>query len=183
MKFKEYKKQNFSSFDYFKADEMSFKGFIKLSFDQALNDNKFDEFMLDIDNKALNSSPNFTQKHPVCISHLKFQNNTFQFRICCENKVNSLGYRLFIKREDTLDYLTQDINEVDKIALWLKDEILTEHSCISKCGWWITDTWRDMFVINDTSESESFIREILTHPYTSEMIKINEKLHNLSFKF
>ncbi|CAD7289454.1 hypothetical protein LMG8286_01815 [Campylobacter suis] len=58
----------------------------------------------------------------------------------------------------------------------LKDGLLAKFSFISKCGWWITDIWRDLYMINEQSESESFIKEIINADFTASMLEVNELL-------
>ncbi|MGG7049198.1 MULTISPECIES: effector protein [unclassified Campylobacter] len=177
MKFSEFKEQNIANYGFFEAEERSHKEFIRLSFNEFLSAGGNTSWQLNIDEKRLNSYPNFTQKHQICISHAKFQNAFFQFRICCENTTNSLGYRLFTALSpDVLDLVSENIAKSDEIAMILKEGLLAKFSFISKCGWWITDTWRDLYTINKQSESASFIKEIINANFSTSMLEVNELL-------
>lgn len=177
MKFKDFKDKNFANYNFFEADELSYKGFIKLAFERFLAKEPFAAWRLDLDNKSLNSYPNFTQRHQICISNKEFESAVFQFRISSENSVNSLGYRLFINLDGAhKDFVASDITQTDKVVMEIKNEILKEFGCISKCGWWITDIWRDLHPITDDSDSEDFVSNLTNHDFTKEMIKINETL-------
>lgn len=150
MKFSEFKEKNIANYGFFEAEERSHKEFVRLAFNEFLSAGGDTSWRLDIDDKSLNSYPNFTQKHQICISHAKFKNAFFQFRICCENTTSSLGYRLFTALNDEiLDFVTADIAQSDEIAMSLKDGVLGDFECISKCGWWITDIWRELYAITD----------------------------------
>ncbi|WP_236844933.1 effector protein [Campylobacter mucosalis] len=179
LKFSLFRERNFANYNFFEADEKSYKDFIKFAFDEFRLKNTDTPWYLALDDKAFNSYPNFTQKHQICISHVDFKDAIFQFRISSENSVNSLGYRLFINLDGVhKDFVSSDITQTDKVVIKIKDEILKEFDCLSKCGWWITDVWRDMFEIKQDSDSFDFINEILSHDYTAEILKINQTLFN-----
>ena len=55
---------------------------------------------------------------------------------------------------------------------------LKEFPCISKCGWWIKDIWRDMYPILDETNSEEFVAGIIKNEFTKKMTEINECLKN-----
>lgn len=44
------------------------------------------------------------------------------------------------------DFVTDDIKHSDEVMMSLKLGELKEFPCISKCGWWIKDIWRDMYL-------------------------------------
>lgn len=177
MKFIDFKERNSSNYNFFEADEFCYKGFIKLAFEEFCTNYPNHKWTLNIDDKRLNSYPNFTQKHQICISHNDFKDAVFQFRIACENSVNTLGYRLFINLDGShLDFVSGDITQTDSVVIAIKTEILHEFLDISKCGWWITDIWRDLYPITDESMSENFISNIINSNFTSQMIQINKTL-------
>ena len=74
MKFKDFKEKNSSNYDFFEADEMSYKEFVQLSFKEFLAKYNGSKWRINIDDKRFNSFPNFTQKHQICISNLDFYN-------------------------------------------------------------------------------------------------------------
>ena len=164
MKFKDFKEKNSNNYDFFAADEMSYKEFVQLSFKEFLTSDNDSKWQLDIDDKRFNSFPNFTQKHQICISNLDYEDNIFQFRICSENNVSSL--------------VTDDIKHSDDVMMSLKLGELKEFPCISKCGWWIKDIWRDMYPILDETSSEDFVADIIKNEFTKKMTEINECLKN-----
>lgn len=176
MYFKDFKEIQVRNHNIFYHNELVNKNFFILCFNEFLKYKEASLWQLDIDDPSLNSTPNFTQKHPLCISSIKHQDNIFQFRICCENNTNSFGYRLFIKFDDAhKDFLTNN-SLSDDIAMKLKTKHLKEFECISLCGWWITDIWRDLFKINDDTNSTNFIKNIIDHELTKQMLRINDKL-------
>ncbi|WXG59386.1 hypothetical protein VB002_09580 [Campylobacter concisus] len=61
MKFKDFKEKNSSNYDFFTANEMSYKEFVQLSFKEFLASNNDSKWQLDIDDKRFNSFPNFTR--------------------------------------------------------------------------------------------------------------------------
>ena len=179
MKFKDFKEKNNSNYDFFTADEMSYKEFVQLSFKEFLTSDSGSKWQLDIDDKRFNSFPNFTQKHQICISNLDYKDNVFQFRICSENNVSSLGYRMFTSFDSAhKDFVTDDIKHSDEVMMSLKLGELKEFPCISKCGWWIKDIWRDMYPILDETSSEDFVADIIKNEFTKKMTEINECLKN-----
>lgn len=176
MKFATFKKENSPNANFFEDEIICQQKFIKMSFEYFKKNSKNDDWILQINAKELNSYPNFTQKHCVCISNTQFKNAHFQFRICCENTTNSLGYRLFnMISSKILDFVTNDIEKSDEIAMCLKNGLLKNCSEISKCGWWITDAWRNMFILDDNSD-ENFIQNIIENNYTRIMLQMNEIL-------
>ena len=58
----------------------------------------------------------------------------------------------------------------------LKIGVLKDFACVSKCGWWITDIWRDMYPVTDESESENFVADMLGSEFSAQMRLINERL-------
>ncbi|MBR8466100.1 effector protein [Campylobacter sp. faydin G-140] len=178
MKFKYIQDKNAEKFDFFSYEYECQKEFITLAIVKFLQKNPSCEWEFISDDKRFNSFPNFLFKHQTCISHTKFSDSTFQFRICNEGDIGSFGYRLFINLKDgkCLDFVSNDITKVDDVAMWLKGEILSDFDCISKCGWWITDEWKNMYPIVAKSDTNKFMQEILNSNYTYEMIKINERL-------
>lgn len=179
MDFITFKQENSQDCGFYEADIICKQEFIKISFENFKKYSKDNNWVLKINSKGLNSYPNFTQKHSICISNTEFKNAYFQFRICCENNTNSLGYRLFsMVNSNILDFVTNDISKSDEIAMSLKNGLLKNFKMISKCGWWITDIWREMFIINEDSKSENFIKNIIENNYTHIMLQINEILQN-----
>ena len=166
MKFKDFKEKNSSNYDFFEADEMSYKEFVQLSFKEFLAKDNGSKWRLDIDDKRFNSFPNFTQKHQICISNLDYKDNVFQFRICSENNVSSLGYRMFTSFDNAhKDFVTDDIKHSDEVMMSLK---LGE----------LKDIWRDMYPILDETSSEDFVADIIKNEFTKKMTEINECLKN-----
>ena len=158
---------------------MSYKEFVQLSFKEFLTSDSGSKWQLDIDDKRFNSFPNFTQKHQICISNLDYEDNVFQFRICSENNVSSLGYRMFTSFDNAhKDFVTDDIKHSDEVMMSLKLGELKEFPCISKCGWWIKDIWRDMYPILDETSSKDFVADIIKNEFTKKMTEINECLKN-----
>ncbi|QKF92989.1 effector protein [Campylobacter sp. CCUG 57310] len=176
MEFIAFKEKNILHYNFFEANDRSYKDFIIFAFDEFQRKNPDSLWYLDIDNKSLNSYPNFTQKHQICISHQNFKDNIFQFRISCENNVSSLGYRMFLNLLGHADFVTSDINILDNVMLDIKHTTLKGFDCVSKCGWWITDIWRDLHPILDDSDSKNFIENILDHEYTKQMLLMNDLL-------
>lgn len=179
MKFKDYKASIDPNSDIFHGQELLYKNFFILSFNEFLKLTNSEIWELSVDDESLNSYPNFMQKHPLCISCKKYKNNAFGFRICCENKINGFGYRLFIKADERHRDFFSDDSLSDDIALTLKTKYLSEFDSISMCGWWITDIWRELFKISDESDSGFFINDIISHQYTKDMLNINDKLLKL----
>ena len=179
LKFREFKEKNCANYGFFEAEELSRKDFIRLSYERFLALGGQNLWYLNIDDKRLNSYPNFTQKHQICLSHAKFKDAVFQFRIACENSVHSLGYRLFINLDGShLDFVASDITQTDEVVMKIKTQILSEFACVSRCGWWITDIWRDLHPLSDDSESENFVLNLTRHNFTHDMLAINETLLN-----
>lgn len=179
MKFEDYKESLNSSQNIFYQNELFYKNFFILSFNEFLKSTNSKIWELSVDDESLNSYPNFMQKHPLCLSYKKYKNSAFSFRICCENKINGFGYRLFIKADERhRDFLSDD-SLSDDIAMILKTKYLSEFKNISMCGWWITDIWRELFKISDESDSKFFIKDIISHQYTKDMLNINDKLLKL----
>ena len=58
----------------------------------------------------------------------------------------------------------------------LKTGVLKDFTCVSKCGWWITDVWRDMYPVTDESKSENFVVDMLDSEFSAQMRLINERL-------
>lgn len=177
MKFKDFRDANYAKHDFFTAEELSYKEFIKLSFDEFICKNPNSNWMLSIDDKSFDSFPNFTQKHQICISDLDFKDSIFQFRICCENDVQSLGHRIFVCIDGIhKDFVASEIKQTDEVMMALKMDVLKDFVCISRCGWWITDIWRDMYPVKDDSKSENFVADMLLSDFSKQMRLINERL-------
>ena len=177
MKFKDFKNANCAKYDFFTAEELSYKEFIRLSFDEFIRKNPNSNWALSIDDKSCDSFPNFTQKHQICLSDLDFKDNVFQFRICSENSVQSLGHRIFTYLDGIhKDFVASEIKQTDEVMMKLKIGVLKDFACVSKCGWWITDIWRDMYPVTDESESENFVADMLGSEFSVQMRLINERL-------
>ena len=177
MKFKDFRDKNRAKYDFFTAEELSYKEFIRLSFGEFARKNPNSNWALSIDDKSFDSFPNFTQKHQICLSDLDFKDSVFQFRICSENSVQSLGHRIFVNLDGKhKDFVASDINKTDEVMMALKAGVLKDFACVSKCGWWITDIWRDMYKICDESDSENFIADMLASEFSAQMRLINERL-------
>mgnify|MGYP003286067803 CR=1 FL=1 len=58
----------------------------------------------------------------------------------------------------------------------LKTKFLNEFEFISKCGWWITDIWKNMYPVCEDSDTTDFLEKILSENFTAQMIKVNNKL-------
>ncbi|WP_314979640.1 effector protein [Campylobacter rectus] len=178
MKFKDIQDKNSGLFDFFAFEDECYKEFISLCIREYKS--KFTDLPWEFasDDKRFNSFPNFLFKHQTCISHLKFKDATFQFRICNEDNLGSFGYRLFINLKDGthLDFVSSDISKVDAIAMELKTKFLNEFKFISKCGWWITDIWKNMYPVCEDSDTTDFLEKILSENFTAQMIKVNNKL-------
>ena len=177
MKFKDFKDANCTNYDFFTAEELSYKEFIRLSFGEFARKNPNSSWMLSIDDRSFDSFPNFTQKHPICLSDLNFKDSVFQFRICSENSVQSLGHRIFTCLDGIhKDFVASEIKQTDEVMMKLKTGVLKDFTCVSKCGWWITDIWRDMYPVTDESESENFVADMLGSEFSAQMRLINERL-------
>ena len=177
MKFKDFKNANCAKYDFFTAEELSYKEFIRLSFDEFIRKNPNSNWALSIDDKNFDSFPNFTQKHQICLSDLDFKDNVFQFRICSENSVQGLGHRIFVNLDGMhKDFVASEIKQTDEVMMKLKIGVLKDFACVSKCGWWITDIWRDMYPVTDESESENFVADMLGSEFSAQMRLINERL-------
>ena len=156
MKFKD---ANCANYDFFTAEELKF---IRLSFGEFARKNPNSSLVLSIDDRSFDSFPNFTQKHPICLSDLNFKDSVFQFRICSENSVQSLGHRIFTCLDGIhKDFVASEIKQTDEVMMTLKTGVLKDFACVLWCGWWITDVWRDMYPVTDESESENFVADIL----------------------
>lgn len=178
MKFKDIQRKNANKFNYFELEDRCLKEFIDLAIREFKLSNLNSKWNFALNDKRFNSFPNFLFKHQTCISHDDFMGATFQFRICNEENIDSFGYRLFIdpKDENHFDFITQNIAHIDELAMILKTEFLSEFNCISKCGWWITDIWKNMYKISEDSETSTFFAEMFNQDFTKEMLEINKKL-------
>lgn len=178
MKFQEIQDKNQEVCDIFTFEDACYKEFIAKSVNEYLSANSNSPWIFSVEDIRFNSFPNFSFKHHLCVSHRDFIDSIFSFKICSEDNINSFGYRLFINRRDGehFDFITQDIKQVDAIAMILKNEFLTEFDCISQCGWWITDIWKNMYEISPNKDTKSFFSEIFETDFTKQMLKINKKL-------
>ena len=61
MKFKDFKDANCANYDFFTAEELSYKEFIRLSFGEFARKNPNSNWALSIDDRSFDSFPNFTQ--------------------------------------------------------------------------------------------------------------------------